>query len=898
MTYGPPQGDVFAHKFASSYQIGHVESNSFVQPGSVRLDTLARELKTELDLGLDTSEAAHRLSAGRNELPSAPRSSLIERIWRHSREPMSLLLLAAAVVSLLALREPIDAMAITAIVAINVVIAVIQEERAASALEALRSAAAPTATVIRSGETVVVASAELVPGDVVMLAAGDLVAADSWLIEGWSLEVNESLLTGESLGVSKLAAAQGDMTLPLGDRSWMVYGGTLVTGGSGRGLVIATGPATQMGRLASHLSRESPPTPLQKKLARLTARLGQAAIGISALVFLLIKLRLGDTPGATGQAFLAAVALAVAAVPEGLPTVVTLSLALGVKRMAREGAIVRNLPAVETLGSTTVLLTDKTGTLTQNRLSLSSIVPNDGEPLRPTELSGELRRAIFHVATLCNDASVEPPQGDPVEIALLEPYDPLEVRGLRTSHPRIGNLPFDSHRKMMSTLHESDDGVEILTKGAPEKVLAITRCLLLADGSQRPATEEDRAALLEHVDELAAAGGRILALAYRSCQLPPTSLEVLEHGMTLAGLAVMEDPLRPEAASTVERTRKAGVDLIMVTGDHAGTALNVARAAGLAQHEDEVMTGSDLRAHGLPPDPWSIRVYARVEPEQKLRLVEAFQQAGHVVAVTGDGVNDAPALRQADIGVAMGKGGSQVAREAADLVITDDDLDLVTKAVREGRAIFDNIRKVVDYLVAGNLSEVLVVLSGLVFFPDLGIPLFPLQLLWINLLTDGLPALALGFDRHREDLLNRRRGSTMVDLLSASRLAMLAGRAVLIGGGAVASLVVVRSAGASWDEARTVMFTALVAGHLLYANVVRLPLRTHLPNPRLLLAIGLGLLLQVAAVVGPWREIFGVVALDRTGWIAAALAGVIPVVLLGAIGARDWQPGKRPRWIA
>ena len=871
------------------------DTDSGSQPGSVTLAAYAEELRTEFDRGLDASEAARRIASGRNELPSAPRTSWIERIWRHSREPMSILLLAAAVVSLLALREAIDAIAITAIVAINIFIAVVQEEKAASALEALRSAAAPSATVIRSGKAVVVPSAELVPGDVLMLAAGDLVPADSWLLEGWSLEVNESLLTGESLGVSKLSAAQGDMKLPLGDRPWMVYAGTLVTGGSGRGLVIATGPATEMGRLAGHLSRESPPTPLQKKLAKLTTRLGQAAIWIAALVFLLIKFRLGDAPGATEQAFLAAVALAVAAVPEGLPTVVTLSLALGVKRMAREGAIVRNLPAVETLGSTTVLLTDKTGTLTQNRLSLSSIVPNDGKPLRPTELSGELRRTVLHIAALCNDASVDPSQGDPVEIALLEPYDPQEVRRLRASHPRIGNLPFDSRRKMMSTLHETDDGFEVLTKGAPEKVLAVTRHLLLADGSQRAATEEDRQALLGHVDELAAAGGRILALAYRSYQASPTDTEAWEQGMTLAGLAVMEDPLRPETASTVDRMRKAGVDLVMVTGDHAGTALSVARAAGLALQEDEIMTGSDLRAHGLPPDPQSIRVYARVDPDQKLSLVEGFQQVGHVVAVTGDGVNDAPALRQADIGVAMGKGGSQVAREAADLVITDDDLNLVTKAVREGRAIFDNIRKVVDYLVAGNLSEVLVVLSSLVFFPELGIPLFPLQLLWINLLTDGLPALAFGFDRHREDLLNRQAGSAAVDLLSTGRLAMLAGRAVLIGGAAVASLVVVRSTGGSWEEARTVMFTALVIGHLLYANIVRLPRRAHWPNPRLFVAISLGFLLQVAAVGGPWRDIFGVAALDQSGWITAALAGVIPVVLLGAIGARGWQPAARDR---
>jgi Ca2+-transporting ATPase len=414
----------------------------------------------------------------------------------------------------------------------------------------------------------------------------------------------------------------------------------------------------------------------------------------------------------------------------------------------------------------------------------------------------------------------------------------------------------------------------------------------MIDGSQRAAGEEDRATLLAHVNELAAEGGRVLALAHRTYETRPQDLDASEQDLTLVALAVMHDPLRPEAESTLARMMQAGVDLVMVTGDHAGTASNVAQAAGLAHGDHEVMTGSEIRRQGLPSDPHSIRVYARVDPDQKLALVEAFQQAGHVVAVTGDGVNDAPALRRADIGVAMGKAGSQVAREAADLVITDDDLNLVTKAVREGRAIFDNIRKVVDYLVAGNLSEVLVVLTGLAFFPDLGIPLLPLQLLWINLLTDGLPALAFSFDRHREDLLYRSAGSTAGQLLSTRRLVMLAGRAVVIGGGAIAALAAIRSSAGTWEEARTVMFTALVIGHLLHAYVVRLPLRTHRANPRLFVAVSLGFALQVAVVLGPWRDVFGVVALEPNAWVVAAVAGVIPVGILAATVALGF--GSQP----
>ena len=857
------------------------------------LDTVATDLQADPNDGLRAEEARRRLENGRNELPAPANPPWWRRVLHQIREPMSLLLVAAALVSAGPLGEIGDALAISLIVILNVAVAVVQEEKAATALEALRSAAAPSATVIRDGRSQVIPAAEVVPGDLVLVAAGDRVAADLWLTQSWAVEADESMLTGESLPVTKNSQVEADMTMSLADRTWIVYAGTLITAGTGRGLVLATGPNTAVGKLAEHLRADSPATPLQKQLGKLSARLGQAAVAVAAAVFVLTLFRFGTGPGAVEEAFLAAVALAVAAVPEGLPAVVTLSLALSVRRMARHGAIVRNLPAVETLGSTTVLLTDKTGTLTQNRMKFESVVPIGNGRIEPVHTTGPVGEAVLRIVVLCSDADVDPPIGDAVEVALLEPFPSAEIHHIRSSHARIATQPFDSNRKMMSTLHDVPGGFELLTKGAPEQVVARSTLFMTGEGAIAPFTVEARDAVLARVGDLAGHGGRLLALARRELDREPDDLAAAERDLVLVGLAVLTDPLRPEAAATVRKVMEAGVHLVMVTGDHAATASAVARAAGLAHEDREVVTGSELRTNGMPSDLSSIRVFARVDPEQKLQLVDAFQTDGQVVAVTGDGVNDAPALRRADIGVAMGLSGSQVAREAADLVITDDDLDLVTRAVKEGRAIYDNIRKVVDYLVAGNVSEVTVVLAGLAAFPGLGIPLFPLQLLWINLLTDGLPALALGFDRPRRELALRPAGSKTSQLLSAKRLAMLVGRGVVLAAGAIGALAVSIAAGASWEEARTVLFIALVVAHLLYAFVVRLPADGNFFNGRLVSAVGIGLLLQVGTVLGPFQDLFEVVPLSPEQWLLAIGAGTVPVVVLGVIETLRHRLGQQ-----
>jgi Ca2+-transporting ATPase len=808
---------------------------------------------------------------------------------------MSLLLLAAAAVSGLVLGERLDAVAITVIVALNAAVGLVQEGRAAHALEALRRLETPLARVERAGLVRTVPARELVVGDLVHLAAGDRVPADLGLGAASALEVDESLLTGESLPVAKTAGDPG----PDGQ----LWSGTLVTRGAGQGVVTATGTATKLGTVAAGLEGGQDPTPLQRELAALSARLGLVAVGVAAGVFALILVRTGLSAAGLGRAFLAAVALAVAAVPEGLPTVVTVALALGVRRMAGHGALVRRLPAVETLGAATVLATDKTGTLTENRLRLATVdLAGAGAAARADGLTGKDARPLATVAVCCNDAQLDPPAGDPVDLALLEAVGPHQVARLRAAWTRLAGLPFDAERRRMTVLVAGGAQRLLLVKGAPETVLA--RCTRRRSGpAVVPLSAPDRAGLLERTAVLARRGERVLALAWQpfAPQLPAgADLEELDGDLELVGLVGLADPLRPTAPGAVAEAQAAGIRLLMVTGDHPGTAAAVAERAGLAPAGAPVLTGAELRAGGVPADPAAVPVYARVEPDQKRALVEALRAGGAVVAVTGDGVNDAPALRGADIGVALGVAGTEVAREAADMVVTDDDLATIVTAVREGRGIYDNIRKVVDYLVAGNLSEILVVVACLLAVPGLGIPLLPLQLLWINLLTDGLPALALGVYPPTPGLMRQPPRPPTARLLGRRRLRLLAGRGALIAAASVASLFIARDLfGEPLAHARAVMFTVLVVAHLLMAFVARGPdplaatparlgvAARLLGNRWLLLAVGAGIALQAAtALWPPARDLFATAALSAREWALVAAAAVAPVLAMAALRPR------------
>ena len=834
---------------------------------------------TPVERGLGSAEAAARLQDhGPNELPASPPTPFVVRAGRQLLEPMALLLVAAAVVTGTAADEPLQAAVIAAIVVLNATMGLVEEGRAADALAALRSMESPQATVRRDGVVRRIAARELVPGDVVLLGAGDRVPADIRLHPGHRIEVDESLLTGESLPVTRRSDDDGD---------GVVNAGTTAVVGDAEGEVVATGPATELGAIAAAVGSARRRTPLQHELASLTKVLGGAAVVVAVAVFAVAALR---NDAATEDAFLAAVALAVAAVPEGLATVVALALAVGVRRMAAEGAIIRRLPAVETLGCATVILTDKTGTLTENRLRVRTVLLVAGRPLDVEALPPPALARLATTATAGNRSHVDPPFGDTVDIALLAAFG-AHVTERVDRH--VADVAFDPQRRMAASVDVIGGRPILSLRGAPEVVLE--RCTTALDGrgcavSLDPAARDE---LLRTVTALAGDGIRTIALASGVTE------RIEASGLTLVGVVGLADPVRTDAAGAVAAARAAGVEVVMVTGDHPATAQRIAAETGLITGAGGVVTGEELR-QGFTADLATHRVFARVDPGQKLLLVEAAQATGHVVAVTGDGVNDAPALRRADIGVAMGAGGSDVARDAADMVLTDNRLSTIVSAIREGRTIYANVRKAVDYLVAGNLSEVLLVVSVLLVFPDLDVPLLPLQLLWLNLLTDGLPALALALDPVEPGVMERPPRSRASTILGLRRLAVLASRGALLAGGAMTSLVVARYVwDEPWEHARALMFTTLLVAHLLYAVVVHEPGRAgwvRLRNRRLLLVIAAELLLQSAIVAIPAaHDVFATASLSAREVGLTVTMSVVPnglILLLRKVVTFGPGPGS------
>ena len=705
--------------------------------------------------GLTSQEAAARLEKhGPNRLQEAKKITNLQRFLQQLKDPMLLILMAAAAVSavtsILSGEKLTEVIIILAVVLLNAVLGVVQESKAEAAIEALQTMTAATSKVLRDGKITVLHSADLVPGDVVLLEAGDAVPADGRLLESASLKIEEAALTGESVPVNKTAetiSAEGDV--PLGDRKNMCYMGSTVVYGRGSAVITATGMDTEMGKIAGVLARtEQEETPLQRKLTQLGKTLSYLVLAICIFIFVFDLLVEGDySLEAILKTFMVAVSLAVAAIPEGLATVVTVVLSIGVTNMSKRGAVIRRLTAVETLGCTQVICSDKTGTLTQNKMT---VVDHTGP-----------QRLLATAMALCSDAAwtEEGAQGEPTEAALVNfaAETGLKKPLLEEQQPRVAEAPFDSSRKMMSTVHQIDGGFIQYTKGAPDEVLRLCTGYI-ESGEMRPMTEEKRRAILLENKAMADRALRVLAAAQRSWgdKLPEDiSPETLEQDLCFIGLAGMIDPVRPEVKDAIHQCRKAGIRPVMITGDHKDTAVAIAKELDILDSADQAITGSalnDLTDEELAEAVPRYSVYARVQPEHKVRIVSAWKKRGAITAMTGDGVNDAPSIKTADIGVGMGITGTDVTKNVADMVLSDDNFATIVGAVGEGRRIYDNIRKTIQFLLASNMSEVLGVFTAtLLGFTLLG----PVHLLFINLITDCFPALALGLEKAEPDVMDR-----------------------------------------------------------------------------------------------------------------------------------------------
>ncbi len=821
----------------------------------------AERLGSAPNAGLPTSEAVRRLTVhGRNEIREQARRGAWRMLLAQFTDFMILLLIVAAVISGI-IGEPEDAAAIVAIVILNAIVGFVQEYRAEKALQALKQLAALKAKVVRDGYAATVPANELVPGDLVLLEAGSVVPADVRIVEAAQLRIEEAALTGESQPVEKRTRELAESDVPLGDRINMAYSGTVVTYGRGRSFVVATGMDTELGRIARLLATtEEVRTPLQKRLGRFGRQLSLAAIAICGVVFLLGILR-GES---AVLMFLTAVSLAVAAVPEALPAVITIALALGAQRMVKKNALIRRLPAVETLGSVTYICSDKTGTLTQNKMHADAFFV-DGQTHAALPESAQLQHepwASFVLAlALSNDASRDPKGdvlGDPTEIAL---YNAARDAGrdketLEKEAPRIAELPFDSERKSMTTFHHlrKTDRVVAFTKGAPERV--VERCATSLRATGRAPI--DAPSLIEQAERMAGNGLRVLAIARREWPAVPGDLTpaTVERELTFVGFVGLIDPPRPEVERAVAQCREAGMTAVMITGDHPLTARAIAIRLGIADEDDDrLITGRELGQ--LSDQEFAVRaadlrVYARVNPEQKIRIVRALQSRGEFVAMTGDGVNDAPALKSADIGVAMGKIGTDVAREASHMVLLDDNFASIVAAVGEGRRIYENIRKFIKFVLAGNTGEIVTLLVA----PILGlpIPLLPIQILWVNLITDGLPGLALAVEPEEKDIMRRPPRGSGESLFAGGVGPHIVWAGLLIGG--LSIFTQAWAIAADSPHWQTMVFTSLTFAQLFHIMAIRSSreslftqgLASNLP---LLGAVLLGAALQLAVVYIP-----------------------------------------------
>lgn len=855
----------------------------------------ADKLQTDIKQGLSFEEAERRLQEhGKNELQKeGGKRSIFRQFLAQFNDFMILLLIGAALISAgVSIAngdgDLLDTIMILCIVVLNAVLGVFQESKAEKALEALQSMAAPHAKVLRNAEVREIPVSEVVPGDILLLEAGDYICADGRVLESKSMKTEESAVTGEAMPVDKTATICLDAKTPLGDRKNMVLTGGYVLYGKGRVLVTATGMDTEMGRIAALLSHtKAQSTPLQKKLEKTGKLLGIAALVICGVIFMMGILQ--HKPPFT--MFMTAVSLAVAAIPEGLPAIVTIVLAIGTQRMSEKHTIVRRLPAVETLGGAQVICSDKTGTLTQNKMQVVCIADYSQKETTQAEICD----TIQHLFALCNDCNVNEGNltGEPTERALAEnaANAGIDFAALRKEMPRVGEIPFSSERKRMTTLHKTEDGWISVTKGAPD--ILLERCSYCLEGSGQAIFDHRRKSKARMINgEMAGNALRVVAVAFQQwTEKPNVTEDVLEHHLIFAGMAGMVDPPRPEVKGAVALCRQAGIRPIMITGDHILTAEAIAKQLDIFRQGDGAVSGTELDhmdEDALAEAAKNCTVFARVAPEHKVRIVQALQKDGNVVAMTGDGTNDAPALKAADIGCAMGRSGTEVAKGAADLILTDDNFATIVSAVKEGRGIYDNIRKAVHFLLSSNIGEIVTIFVAMLF--GWAAPLLPIQLLWVNLVTDSLPAIALGMEPPEGDVMQRpphkANGSLFEDgmgiqiVLEGCMIGMLALLAFGIGH-------VYFDAEGQYAVGRTMAFGVLSMSQLVHAfNMRTSNSLSHVrlgSNHWLMMAFVVGICLQVAVMTVPSLSVlFGTTPLHmQQWWITIALTiAPLPIVEL------------------
>lgn len=873
---------------------------------SVPLNDIYKELESS-KTGLSKSEAEESFKKyGPNKL-SKKREFKALKIFINQFKSFLVGLLVVAIIISYFIGSTVDAVVIGIIVILNTILGFAQEFKAERAVESLKKMSAPKAIVLREGKPVEISADQLVPGDVIVINEGDRIPADARLIEAPNLETDESALTGESNSVIKMVSVFKEEKISIADRKNMVFMNTTVTRGRATAIVVSTGMSTEIGKIAKSISEQkSPPTPLQEKLSVVAKNLGFAALAISFLVFALGALRGEDLI----EMFTAAISLAVAAVPEGLPAVVTITLAMGLRRMAKAKSIIRKLPVVETLGSATIICSDKTGTLTKNEMTVKQMYTNhqlinvSGSGYEPEGYFTKLNKTfdplknknselLLRAGAMCTTASLTHDHewkivGDPTEGALLVSSKKagMDKESMLKNHVFVGEIPFDSGRKMMSVIYEKDGKKIAYIKGAPEILLSKSTHIFY-NGSVRKLTAEDKKKIHAVLDKMTSSALRVLGIGYRyvSSSKKYTSQNI-ETKIIFVGLQAMIDPPRPEVKEAINISRSAGIETVMITGDHASTAGAIATELGLMTKDDKVMIGIELDKYSddkLYSAIENVRVFARVSPEHKLRIVNTLKSKGHVVAMTGDGINDAPALKVADIGIAMGIKGTDVSKEASDMILMDDNYNSIVKAVEEGRGIFDNIKKFIRYLISCNVGEVMAIFVAMLI--GLPLPLIAVQILWMNLLTDGLPALALGFDPPTRDIMLQSPRGTKEGAISKDTwiFSIFVGLSIMVS----TLLLFWMYLDNGLNYARTIAFSTIVVAQMFNVfnsrddkSIFENP-SALFNNKLLLLALLMSVLLQILVVhVGIVGQYFGTVPLSLADWGFVVLAGSLVLFVI------------------